>query len=75
MSNPFTDEIQITFAHSPEHQPKSITLFSATGEMIIKLKNPDYSVTHLDLGNLSSGMYLLVIESNTGIQSLKLSKE
>ena len=73
--NPFTDEIQITFAHSPEHQPKSITLFSATGEMIIKLKNPDYSVTHLDLGNLSSGMYLLVIESNTGIQSLKLSKE
>ncbi|MBK7248716.1 MAG: exo-alpha-sialidase [Flavobacteriales bacterium] len=26
--NPFTDEIQITFAHSPEHQPKSITLFS-----------------------------------------------
>ena len=73
--NPFTDKIIIDFTYESNNETKSIKLFSITGELISQISITNNPATQLELNNLSSGVYMLVITSGSEIQTIKLVKE
>ena len=73
--NPFTDKIIIDFTYESNNETKSIKLFSITGELTSQISITNNPSTQLELNNLSSGVYMLVITSGSEIQTIKLVKE
>ena len=73
--NPFTDKIIIDFTYESNNETKSIKLFSITGELISQISITNNPSNQLELNNLSSGVYMLVITSGSEIQTIKLVKE
>jgi len=73
--NPFTENITVDFTHGIKNETKSMKLFSVLGELISQIIINNNPSTQLELGKLSSGIYYLVIESSSEIQSIKLVKQ
>lgn len=68
--NPTTDKVYITLRSEIVNEPASIKIYSMEGKELFSKKNSALSRTEsLDCSNLSSGRYLIVIESISGVFS------
>ncbi|MNK00386.1 BNR/Asp-box repeat protein [compost metagenome] len=69
--NPSTDIVNLDFTNN---QPKSIKLTTLTGELIKQISTTSLSSVQFEVNDLSSGLYLIVVENNSETQKFKLLK-
>jgi hypothetical protein len=68
--NPATDYIRIDF---PEGAA-TVSIINATGQTVVKTKLSG-SVKNIPVSNLSSGLYIVKIEKNSGVETAKFIKK
>jgi len=73
--NPFTDRITIDFTTIIDKQPKSIKLVSVTGKVITEVSTTKNPATQLELDNLSSGLYFILVECASDTYTFKVMKQ
>jgi len=75
--NPATDRVQLRFT-LPENSPINIELLNANGQVLKIIKNDTFDAgkhqIELNTSSLSGGIYLIKVESQNNIQTLKLIK-
>jgi hypothetical protein len=69
--NPSNDVVNIDFA---DIQPKAVTLTSMTGKIIKQISSTSNQTIQLDISELSSGHYLIIVDNASEIQTFKLLK-
>ena len=67
--NPATDKLNIYF----EEEAGTVEIINISGQSIIRQAIPQAS-SEINLDALPEGIYILKVESNAGIQTLKLTK-
>ncbi len=73
--NPAKNKIYINFNGTIIYQAVTIKIIDITGKIIFSDKSQTQGIYTLPLKNISSGIYMLEISSNTGIKQIKIQIE
>lgn len=70
--NPFYDHLRLTFA-GPSEEQRGLHIYDTAGRLVYK--NLIQEATYIDLSFLSSGLYLVQLESTLGFESFSVLKQ